>query len=155
MATARKTATAKATAKAKTKAQAKTTRAPKKSGPKPCEFDLAKVERLAGLGLTQEKIALALGCSKRTVSNRLSDNAEFAQAYMRGRASREVIVADKLADRCDEGDVSAIKFYLQCVAGWREKQDITVQAEVKQETTVSLKDMSTEELQAALAKLMK
>ena len=116
---------------------------------------MAKVERLAGLGLTQEKIALALGCSERTILNRLSDNAEFAQAYTRGRASREVLVADKLADRCNDGDVSAIKFYLQCVAGWREKQDITVQAEVKQETTVSLKDMSTEELQAALAKLMK
>lgn len=155
MATARKTATAKATAKAKTKAQAKTTRAPKKNGPAPRKFDLAKVERLAGLGLSQEKIALALGCGERTIRARLTDDADFAAAYMRGRASREVLVADKLADRCNEGDVSAIKFYLQCVAGWREKQDITVQAEVKQETIVSLKDMSTEQLQAALAKLMK
>ena len=155
MATARKTATAKATAKAKTKAQAKTTRAPKTPKDRTKRFDPVKVEHLAGLGLSQEKIALALGCSERTVLNRLSDDAEFAAAYTRGRASREVLVADKLADRCNEGDVSAIKFYLQCVAGWREKQDITVQAEVKQETTVSLKDMSTEELQAALAKLMK
>ena len=155
MATARKTATAKATAKAKTKAQAKTTRAPKKGGATRKTFDPAKVERLAGLGLSQEKIALALGCSDKTIRNRLADDSEFSAAYTRGRASREVLVADKLADRCDEGDVGAIKFYLQCVAGWREKQDITVQAEVKQETTVSLKDMSTEELQAALAKLMK
>lgn len=155
MATARKTATAKATAKAKTKAQAKTTRAPKKNGPTPRQFDLAKVERLAGLGLSQEKIALALGCSVSTVESRLAKCADFKDAYTRGRASREVLVADKLADRCNDGDVSAIKFYLQCVAGWREKQDITVQAEVKQETTVSLKDMSTEQLQAALAKLMK
>ena len=155
MATARKTATAKATAKAKTKAQAKTTRAPKKNGPTPRKFDLAQVERLAGLGLSQETIALALGCGERTIRARLTDDADFAAAYRRGRASREVLVADKLADRCNEGDVSAIKFYLQCVAGWREKQDITVQAEVKHETTVSLKDMSTEQLQAALAKLMK
>ena len=155
MATARKTATAKATAKAKTKAQAKTTRAPKKGGATRKTFDLAKVERLAGLGLSQEKIGLALGCSVSTVENRLATCKDFKDAYTRGRASREDIVADKLADRCDEGDVGAIKFYLQCVAGWREKQDITVQAEVKQETTVSLKDMSTEELQAALAKLMK
>ena len=83
MATARKTATAKATAKAKTKAQAKTTRAPKKNGPTPRKFDLAKVERLAGLGLSQEKIALALGCGERTIRARLTDDADFAAAYRR------------------------------------------------------------------------
>lgn len=119
----------------------------------PIAFDYDKVERLAGLGLSQEKIAIALGCSTRTINNRLNDDAAFSDAYARGRASREVIVADKLAENCDNGDTSAIKFYLQAVAGWKERQDVTMQAEVKANHTMDLKAMSVDELLAELNKL--
>ena len=124
-----------------------------KSKRNPIVFDYNKVERLAGLGLSQAKIAIALGCSDRTISNRLNDDTEFANAYARGRASREVIVADKLAENCDNGDTSAIKFYLQAVAGWKERQDVTMQAEVKANHTMDLKAMSVDELLAELSKL--
>ena len=124
-----------------------------KSKRNPIVFDYDKVERLAGLGLSQAKIAIALGCSDRTISNRLNDDTEFANAYARGRASREVIVADKLAENCDNGDTSAIKFYLQAVAGWKERQDVTMQAEVKANHAMDLKAMSVDELLAELSKL--
>lgn len=124
-----------------------------KSKRNPIVFDYDKVERLAGLGLSQAKIAIALGCSDRTVANRLNNDADFSNAYARGRASREVIVADKLAENCDNGDTSAIKFYLQSVAGWKERQDVTMQAEVKANHTMDLKAMSVDELLAELSKL--
>ncbi len=163
MATAKKT-TAKAAA---AKAAAKKTTAKKTTAKKtptkksvvkavthnPKTFDYEKVEYLAGLGLTQDKIALALGCCVRTIRNHALKNAEFAEALARGMAKREVMVASKLAERCDDGDVSAIKFYLQAVAGWREKQEVQVKADVKAEVTISEKDMTTEQLQAAIAKL--
>lgn len=119
----------------------------------PLVFDYAKVERLAGLGLSREKIAIALGCSERTIYNRIREDADFAAAFARGRAAREVIVADKLAENCDKGDTSAIKFYLQAVAGWAEKQQIEMQADVNAKHKVSVKEMSIEQLEAAILKM--
>lgn len=119
----------------------------------PIVFDYAKVERLAGLGLSREKIAVSLGCSERTIYNRIRDDADFAAAFARGRAAREVVVADKLAENCDKGDTSAIKFYLQAVAGWTERQQVEMQADVKAEHKLSVKDMSTEQLEAAILKM--
>lgn len=119
----------------------------------PLTFDLKKVEQYAGLGMSQENIARALGCSERTIRNRLKDDAAFAEAYARGLAKREVKVASMLAQRCNDGDVSAIKFWLQSCAGWSERQKIELQAEITADTTLRLEDMSTEQLEAALKKL--
>lgn len=116
--------TAKASAKAKAvKAKAKAVNRPAKAQRKPLAFDYAEVERLAGLGLTQEKIAIALGCSERTITNKLNNDANFAEAYARGKASREVFVASKLQERIEDGDTSAIKFYLSSQCDWREARD--------------------------------
>lgn len=113
---------------------------------KPLVFDYKKVEHLAGLGLSQRKIALALGCSERTVGQRLHDDAEFAAAYARGRVSREQIVASKLQERIADGDTSAIKFYLACQCDWKESSK--VEAEVKADVSVEhdLTAMSLAEL---------
>ena len=128
-------------------------RANPKASRSPLIFDYVEVERLAGLGLSQAKIAIALGCSERTINNRLNDDAEFAQAYARGRALREIVVADKLAENCNNGDTSAIKFWLQAVAGWKERQDVSMQAEVKAEHKLDITTISTEKLLAELAKI--
>lgn len=129
----------------------------KRSDPKasrsPIIFDYSEVERLAGLGISQAKIALALGCSERTINNRLNNDDEFAAAYARGRAMREVEVADKLAENCNNGDTSAIKFWLQSVAGWRERQDVTMQSEVKAQHSINISAMSEDELLAELKRL--
>lgn len=168
MATVRKTtpkaAATKTAAKRTTKAtKSKTTvkkRATKKElvkavGRHPITFDYDEVERLAGLGLTREKIAIALGCCTRTLQNRIVNDSDFADAIARGSAKREAVVASKLAERCDDGDVSAIKFFLQAVCKWSERQELQVQADVSVDASVSVKDMTTEQLQAAIAKLEK
>lgn len=121
---------------------------PLKAKRSPLEFDYAEVERLAGLGMTQEKIAQALGCCERTVSNRLNNDAAFAAAYARGRLSREEFVASRLQDRIEEGDTTAMKFYLSCQCGWREasKVDATVSAKVDVSGSLDLRTMSDAEL---------
>ncbi len=168
MATAKKTtpkaAAIKTAAKKTTKAaNSKTTvkkRATKKElvkavGRHPITFDYDEVERLAGLGLTREKIALALGCCTRTLHNNIIKDSNFAEAIARGSAKREAVVASKLAERCNEGDVSAIKFFLQAACKWSERQELQVQADVNVDAAVSVKDMTTEQLRAALAQLEK
>ena len=66
---------------------------------------------------------------------------------------REVEVADKLAENCNNGDTSAIKFWLQSVAGWRERQDVTMQSEVKAQHSINISAMSEDELLAELKRL--
>lgn len=91
-------------------------------------FDLAEVERLASLGLTREQIAAALGASASTVYNRLRDDEEFSEAVKRGEALGIGAVASKLMDQINEGNTTAMIFYLKSRAGWRESSEIRVEA---------------------------
>ena len=52
---------------------------------KKIEIDLAQVEACAARGLSMEKIALAMGISPRTLTNRKTENALVAEAIKRGR----------------------------------------------------------------------
>lgn len=128
--------------------QLKAVNRPAKAKRCPLEFDYAQVEYLAGLGLSQEKIALKLGCSERTITNRLNQDANFAAAYARGKVSREVLVASKLQERIEDGDTTAIKFYLSTQCDWREasKVDATVNAKVDAKVEHDVKFMSDDEL---------
>ena len=119
----------------------------------PIEFDYNKVEHLAGLGLSRESIATALGCSVRTVFNRLNQDPEFAAAFEKGRISREVFIANKLMEKCNDGNISAIKFYLTSVAGWRNNKDITLAGDIKAKSSLDIKALDTGELLAMLEQL--
>ena len=121
---------------------------PAKARRSPLVFDYKKVERLAGLGLSQEKIALALGCCERTITNKLNQDAKFAAAYACGKVAREQLVASKLQERIEDGDTNAIKFYLVTQCDWREasKVDATVNAKVEATVEHDIRLMSDEEL---------
>lgn len=119
---------------------------PAKAKRNPIEFDYNQVEYLAGLGLTQEKIGMALGCCERTVRDRLNKDAEFAAAYARGRVLREQVVASKLQERIDAGDTTAIKFYLSTQCDWREASKLEASVNAKVEVEHDIKAMSLEEL---------
>jgi len=68
-------------------AKKKPTKSPGKRRTKPkIDIDLAEVERLAGLGLTYEEIALSLGIAIRTLYSRQGENADFAGAIKKGKA---------------------------------------------------------------------
>lgn len=113
---------------------------------RPLDFDLEKVEYLAGLGLTQAKIAMAIGCAERTIRQRLHDIPEFAEAYSRGRVSREKLVASKLQERIEAGDTSAIKFYLSCQCGWKEASKVEAEVHGKVALEHDLSSMSIAQL---------
>lgn len=93
-------------------------------------FDLAEVERLASLGLTREQVAAALGASASTVYNRLRDDEEFSEAVKRGEALGIGAVASRLMDQINEGNTTAMIFYLKSRAGWRESSEIRLETNV-------------------------
>lgn len=121
---------------------------PAKARRSPLVFDYKKVERLAGLGLSQEKIALALGCCERTITNKLNQDAKFAAAYACGKATSEQFVASKLRERIEDGDTNAIKFFLVTQCDWREasKVDATVNAKLDAKVEHDIKLMTDAEL---------
>ena len=96
-----------------------------------------QVEVLAGFGLTRDKIALVIGISLPTLERQKKNNKRFADAYARGIAKAEGMVARTLYDRAtkDGGDMSAIKWWEQTRAGRVE----TSRQEVKQETTMKIR----------------
>lgn len=88
------------------------------------ELDIAKVEELAGLGMTKEEIALSLGVSYNTLNRRAKESEDVEMAIKRGRASANIKVGGALMKSIEEGNVTAIIFYLKTRAGWTEKQKI-------------------------------
>lgn len=86
------------------------------------EIDLKKVESLAGLGLSRQQIADALGISQTTLYDRQRESAEFVDAIKRGKAQRVGYVANKLQKLVDEGNLGAIIFYLKTQGGFIETQ---------------------------------
>jgi predicted transcriptional regulator len=86
------------------------------------QIDLAEVERLASLGLSQEQIADSLGISNTTFYARKRESEEFAQAVKRGKASGVAAVASKLLKKIEEMDTTAIIFFLKTQGGWAEKK---------------------------------
>lgn len=91
---------------------------------KKIEIDLAQVEACAARGLSMEKIALAMGISLRTLTNRKTENALVAEAIKRGRAQGEREISDILFEAAKSGQAWAVCFYLKCRCGWRETQQI-------------------------------
>jgi hypothetical protein len=96
-----------------------------------------QVETLAGFGLTRDKIALVIGISLATLTRHKKNDKRFADAYARGIAKAEGMVARTLYDRAtkDGGDMSAIKWWEQTRAGRVE----TSRHDVIQETTIKVR----------------
>lgn len=90
-------------------------------------INLAEVERLASLGLTREQIATSLGVSESTFYNRMRDEEAFAEAVKRGEALGISTVASKLMEQINEGNTTAMIFFLKSRAGWREASEIKVE----------------------------
>lgn len=81
------------------------------AGRKPVEIDLAEVERLAGLGLTEGEICDCIGISQQTLIKNKHLNAELVEAIKRGKSQAHQIVANKLFNKCLAEDMTAIIWY--------------------------------------------
>jgi len=82
------------------------------------EEQIVQVEALAAV-LSQAQIADYLGISERTLRNRMWDTPGVSAAYARGRARAINGVAKNLIQQANDGNVNAIKFYLETQAGWK------------------------------------
>ena len=90
------------------------------------EINLAEVERLASIGLTEEQIAESLGISRSTITRRKRDDDAFDAALKAGRASGVAAVTNALFEAAtgEKPNTSAQIFYLKNRAGWRDKQEV-------------------------------
>ena len=89
-------------------------------GRKPWIPDLAKVEKLAARGLTNEQIAACLGICESTLYDKKKVFLEFSEAIKKGKASGVQQVSNALFEAALSGNVTAMIFFLKTKAGWKE-----------------------------------
>jgi hypothetical protein len=90
-------------------------------GRKPIPIDLAEVERLAGLGLSEAQICSCIGISTDTLLNRKRQSAVFSEALKRGRDRTLAQVSNWLYELCAEKNLGAIVWFEKTRAGFTER----------------------------------
>lgn len=118
------------------------------------QIDLDKVRTLAAAGLTNEKIALALGISEATLYDRKRESKEFREAIKKGTAEGEAIVTSKLFEAARRGEAWAICFFLKCRCGWNEKSYLEVTGKNGEAIQVEQKSVLTDKQKAMLDKIL-
>jgi hypothetical protein len=94
-------------------------------GRKRIELDVSEIERLAGLGLTDEEICSCLGICRRTLVYRKAESALFAQAIKNGKSRANREVANKLYELCMQGNPTAIIWWEKTRANRSDKLQVT------------------------------
>lgn len=84
-----------------------------------------KAESLAAQGLTLEQIALTLGISYDTLNERKKEYSEFSEAIALGKAKGIATVSNALFNKAKDGDVPAMKYYLnnRDNGNWKDRID--------------------------------
>jgi hypothetical protein len=80
-------------------------------------LDLEKIEDLAAKGLTLEQIAAALSIDVRTLYNHRKKFREVGEAINRGAANGIAMIANKLFEAANNGNVTAQIFFLKARSG--------------------------------------
>ena len=100
-------------------------------GRKKIEIDIQEVEALAGLGFSEEEIAISLGISQDTIDRRKKENADIADAIKRGKAKAKKKVTGKLMEKIEAGDLGAIIWYEKTRLGFSDKVVSEHEGEIK------------------------
>lgn len=98
-----------------------------KSGRKPwqpTDEDRKRIRLLAGLGLTQDQVALVMGKCTDTLAKHCREDLDA------GRAETIAKVAGNLVKKALAGDTTSAIFYLKTQAGWRETNNLNVQGQI-------------------------
>ncbi|GAC1385385.1 MAG: hypothetical protein NVSMB42_04670 [Herpetosiphon sp.] len=92
------------------------------------EVDLHEVERLAGLGFTNEKLSLCLGMSEATLYRRQRESTVLTEAIKKGKAAALAAAAKVVFEKATmDRDLAAIILFEKTRAGHSDKisQDVT------------------------------
>lgn len=87
------------------------------------EKQVIQVEALASV-LTLEQIADYFGIARNTFTAICERQPEVVEHYKKGKTKAIANVAQNLIRQAQEGNTTAIIFYLKTQAGWRENQEI-------------------------------
>jgi len=79
-------------------------------------------EQIAELEKLQELIADFFNISDRTLRNRMKEDPEIYAAYKKGKAAAISHAAEKLHQAIDNGNLTAIIFFLKTKAGFKETE---------------------------------
>ncbi|MBU0647497.1 hypothetical protein KKC67_03510 [Patescibacteria group bacterium] len=112
-------------------------------------IDIKQVEALAGLGLTDVEIGIALGVCEKTL-NVYKAKPEFLQALTSGKVKADLRVIQSLYKKAIDGDTISCIFWLKNrrPKQWRDKQDVEVSGSIG-----LYHDLSAEERQQRIAEL--
>lgn len=100
---------------------------PGKKDGRPTKFTpevIARIEMLAGVGLTIKQICLMVDVSDRQLQENVKLREELSSALERGKAKAQGNVGKSLYERAVKGDVNAIRWYEMTRCGRREKVDV-------------------------------
>lgn len=91
------------------------------------KINMAEVERLAGLGLTDEEMATMLGIAVSTLNN-YKKNREFMEALKRGKTKVDAVVVNRLLQKALDGDTTAMIFWLKNRQRerWRDRSEVGI-----------------------------
>lgn len=90
---------------------------------------IARTEKYAGIGLSNNQIAAALEMSKETLRLKCISHPELALAIERGRAIGINNVASRIyAKATEEDNLAAQMFFLERRGGWNKKEEIELSA---------------------------
>lgn len=99
-------------------------------GPKKKTIDdseIPKIEAMASVGLSFDKIAHVFGMSVNTLKARAAENEKIQMAMDSGKAKALYEVAKTAYNMAVSGrEPAATFFYLKCQGGWRETQSLEV-----------------------------
>lgn len=92
------------------------------------EEHYSQVEALAAY-LTQEQIADFLGMGRTTFNERLDSDERLSEHYKKGKAKAVGKAASKLMEAVNDGNLTAIIFFLKTQGGWRETSKLDLSSE--------------------------
>lgn len=93
------------------------------------KLDIEEIERLAGIGLTDEEICYAVGVSHQTFYKNKRNSAVFAEAIKRGKATAKSRIGKRIFEKAEAGDTTALIWVEKSRYGYTDKQDIEIRLE--------------------------
>jgi hypothetical protein len=110
------------------------------------DIDFSKVEELGGKDLSLNEICLLLEISERKLNVAVNIREDVLKAMRRGKARSVLLVAERLLEQCEKGNISAITWWEKTRRGLAE----SVRVENEFESAAAA---ASEKLARAIARL--